>query len=259
MGTDVHLASIETADQVDDAIADIYGSRFEARPRLSHITALWEQRPSLLRTIRINDHAPKSGLDWFVLNASRARADAVITTGQILRDEPTLTYSLSGPNALESVLLRWRHERWGLATPPWLLILTSGKRVDYSHPAFHGWARPVIFTSDRGASRHLADAPCAVVSDAAPNLERAIKHLRAQRDCASVSIETGPTTSRPLYDKPLALDEALVSVFKGDSLPTQASGEPFLSLSEFRTRFSSESACTHQEPSGPWSFHRFRR
>ncbi len=259
MGTDVNLASIKTTVEVDDAIAGVYGSRFEARPRLSHITALWEQASGPLRTIRINEHAPKSALDWFVLNASRARADAIITTGQILRDEPSLTYSLSGPNALERVLLRWRRERWGLSEPPWLLILTSGKRVDYTHPAFRGWARPVIFTSDQEASRYLADAPCPVVSDATPDLVRAVQHLRAQRECSSVSIETGPTTSRALYEEPLALDEALVSVFKGRSLPTQAQGEPFVDLSELRARFSTESAQAHQEPSGPWSFYRFTR
>ncbi len=253
------LSGASTTAQVDEVLSRIYGTNLDERPAVSHITALWRQPSGGLRTIRINEHAPKSSLDWFVLNASRARAEAIITTGKILRDEPDLTYTLHGPNELGELLLRWRHEKWGLTDPPWVLVLTGGKNVDFGHPVFRGWARPLIFTSDDGASRYLAHAPCPVVADAAPNLRRAVHHLRQQRRCGLVSIEAGPNTSRTLYDDPIVIDELLLSEFEGASLPEEARGDEFLELDRLRRLLPNESSGAYEEPSGPWRFHRLSR
>lgn len=242
---------------IDEALTKAYGSDLSERSAVSHITAVWEEQPGVLRTIRINEHAPKSERDFFVLNASRARADAIITTGKILRDEPELTYVLAGPDEAVAALHKWRKEKWGLSEPPWILVLTSGRDLDLDHPVFHGWARPMIFTSDRGAARHLAHARIPVVADEAPSIRRAIQHLHRARGCQSVSIEAGPNTSRELYDEPRVVDELLLSVFCGAELNHEAQGDAFLKLNGVRALFDEESSGEHEEPSGPWRFSRF--
>ena len=70
-----------------------------------HVVATWFDGESH-RVIRITPRSPKSETDFFVLNLARARADAIITTGRILRDEPELEYAL--PSAWAGSLIAWR-------------------------------------------------------------------------------------------------------------------------------------------------------
>ncbi|MBW2685980.1 MAG: hypothetical protein JRE19_08690, partial [Deltaproteobacteria bacterium] len=163
------LVELTDAKSVDRAARALFGSELDTRPAVSHSAAVWradEDEP--VTSIRINEHSPTSDLDFLALHMGRARADGIIITGKILREEPTLTYDLRADPRWGDALVDWRERRWGLCDPPWLLILTSGRDLDFSHPVFHGWARPVIFTTDRAATRKLAAAPCPVVSDAAP-------------------------------------------------------------------------------------------
>jgi len=254
------LVELTDAASVDRAARALFGSALDTRPAVSHSAAVWradEDEP--VTSMRINEHSPKSELDFLALHMGRARADGIIITGKILREEPGLTYDLRADPRWRDALVDWRERRWGLCEPPWLLILTSGRDLDFSHPIFHGWARPMIFTSDRAAARRLAAAPCPVIADAAPDIRRAIEHLQRARRCECVSIEAGPSTTRALYESPRVVRELLASVYLEPELDERAQGAPLVKLSEARRMFRSETSATHREQGQHWSFHRLRR
>ncbi|UCF47051.1 MAG: hypothetical protein JSU89_07685 [Myxococcales bacterium] len=254
------LVELTDAASVDRAARALFGGPLDTRPAVSHSFAAWKaEEEAPLTTILINEHSPKSDLDFLALHIARARADAIIITGKILRDEPTLSFDLRADPRWGDALLNWRERRWGLCDPPWLLILTGRGDIDFSHPVFHGWGRPLIFTSDRAAARKLAAAPCPVVSDEAPDIRRAIEHLQLARQCECVSIEAGPSTARALYERPMVVKELLLSVYLEHSLDQRAQGEPLVKLSEVRGVFRSETSATHREGRQHWSFYRLRR
>ena len=254
------LVELTDASSVDRAARLLFGSPLETRPRVSHSFVAWRfANDQPLTTILINEHSPKSDLDFLALHIARARADAFIITGKILRDEPTLRYDLRADPRWGDALVNWRERRWGLCDPPWLLILTGSGDIDFEHPVFHSWVRPLIFTSDRAAARKLAAAPCPVVADQAPDIRRAIQHLHLSRECESVSIEAGPSTARSLYERPRAVNELLLSVYLEPTLDERAKGAPLITLSEVREMFRSETSATHRENGRHWSFHRLRR
>jgi hypothetical protein len=148
------LVELSDAASVDRAARALFGSSLDTRPAVSHSAAVWradEEEP--VTSIRINEHGPKSDLDFLALHIGRARADGIIITGKILREEPALTYDLRADPRWGDALVSWRERRWGLTDPPWLLILTSRGEIDFDHPIFHADVRPLIFTTDRAASR----------------------------------------------------------------------------------------------------------
>jgi riboflavin biosynthesis pyrimidine reductase len=254
------LVELTDAASVDRAARALFGSSLDTRPAVSQSFAAWraaEGEP--LTSILIGEHSPKSALDFLALHISRARADAIVITGKILRDEPKLRFDLRADPRWGDALLNWRERRWGLFEPPWLLILTGRGELDFDHPVFHGWARPVVFTNDQAAARKLAAAPCPVVADDAPDIRRAIRHLQVSRRCECVSIEAGPSTVRALYERPIAIQELLLSVYLEPSLDERALGAPLISLSEVRALFRSETCTVHREQGRHWSFHRLRR
>lgn len=254
------LVELTDTSSVDRAARALFGSPLDTRPAVSHSFAAWRAaQDEPLATIKINEHGPKSELDWLALHIARARADGIVITGKILRDEPNLSFSLHADPRWGDALQNWRERRWGLCEPPWILILTGSGEIDFGHPVFHGWGRPLIFTTDRTATRKLAAAPCPVVSDAAPDIRKAIRHLHLGRDCECVSIEAGPSTARGLYERPMLVKELLLSVYLEPSLDERAQGEPLVMLSEVRDLFRSETSATHREGGQHWSFHRLRR
>ena len=259
-GMAASLIELTDAASVDRAARALFGSPLDTRPAVSHSFAAWKAEENApLTTIRINEHSPKNDLDFLALHIGRARADAILITGKILREEPALTYDLRADPRWGNALLSWRERRWGLCEPPWLLILTSGRDLDFNHPVFHGWVRPLIFTTDRAAARKLAAAPCPVVADAAPDIRRAIQHLHVARECECVSIEAGPSTVRSLYQRPMAVKELLLSLYLEASLDERARGAPLVTLDEVRQLFRSETSATHRGQGQHWSFHRLRR
>jgi riboflavin biosynthesis pyrimidine reductase len=254
------LFELTDASSVDRAARALFGGPLDTHPAVSHSFAAWRsEKEAPLTTIQINEHAPKSDLDFLALHIARARADGIIITGKILRDEPNLRYDLQADPRWGEALLNWRKHHWGLCDPPWLLILTGSGDVDFEHPVFHDWLRPMIFTTDRTATRKLAAAPFPVVSDESPDIRRAIKHLQLARECECVSIESGPSTARALYERPMVVKELLLSVYTEPFLDERAQGEPLVSLSEVRSLFRSETSATHREQGQHWSFHRLRR
>jgi riboflavin biosynthesis pyrimidine reductase len=241
-----------------DAIArELYGHvDLAARAGVVHVTAVWEPpEGGALVTLAIGPDTPRSEHDAFVLSLARARADAIVTTGKMLRDEPHTRYDLSGP---ADALAAWRRERAGCDVPPWLLVLTSGRDVPLDHPALHGAPRPIVYTTRQSAAAlapAVAGTRIEVVGVDSPSARSAIDHLRAGRGAKLVSIEAGPTTSRALYDDPVAVDELMLSVYAAPELDRRVRGKPLLSHAELAARLPHATEPVEvSEPSGPWRF-----
>jgi len=175
-----------------------------------------------------------------------------------------LRYDLLGPGSLPAALHAYRREVAGHATPPLLLVITSGRDVPANHPVWSSWARPLVYTRDDAveALRHVLPPHVEVVGDPAPGIERAVSHLR-ERAVDSILIEAGPSTALTLYratDPSLHVDELLLSVYRGPRLPEHVRGGDFLPEARLRELLHEVSPpAAIEEPSGPWTFHRFLR
>ncbi|HKK71776.1 MAG TPA: hypothetical protein VKA86_11205 [Candidatus Krumholzibacteria bacterium] len=205
-------------DDVERAALALFGAPLRERPALSHVAAVWSPDDRHRHVLRIDPRGPRSDTDRFVLGLGRARADAIVTTGAILRAEPTLRFDLRGPGA--GALMRWRVDVHELG-PPIVLILTHGA-LDFDHPALKGPARVVLYVPDDRVDfvrkRLTSFRWITVCGDETPSLERALDWLRRERECASISIEAGPSTASPLYEPEGAVDELLLSRWTGDRL-----------------------------------------
>jgi riboflavin biosynthesis pyrimidine reductase len=250
------------------SLARFLGERFGAVPGeeagVLHVAAVWrppgEDRHVVLR---ICDQTPRSDLDFLLLNLARARAEAIVTTGRILRQEPGVTHDLQGSPGVRRALGAWRRDVLGLAEPPWLLVLTSGRDLDPRHPAFRAWARPIILcpassvTEVRGRT---AGTRIQVAGTADPGIRAALDHLQAERGARRISIEAGPSTARAAYDDPARIDELLLSVFAAAAIPPAVAGGELPPRREIeRILGPPRAAFTLDEPSGRWRYERYRR
>ena len=134
--------TISTVADVTAAAQQLYSSSFlasPAGPSISHISSLHlvpvvpHSTARRLYTLRVDDKSPRSPYDWFALNLSRARADLIVLTGAILRDEPQLTGNVLAE--YKAALMEWRRQVWGRQHPPSVCVLTAGP-VDFTHPLF---------------------------------------------------------------------------------------------------------------------------
>ena len=103
-------SACRTPDDVDALARRLFGA-VPIDDGVVHVTALWAPPEGERRTLLIGEHSPKSDHDFFSLNLARARADAILVTGKILREEPTLRYDLQGAGELPAALAAWRRER----------------------------------------------------------------------------------------------------------------------------------------------------
>ena len=245
-----------TVAELTAAARHLWGGAFDATlPGVLQPAAVWRDADGRLRAIRINEHAPQSGDDALVLGLCRARADAVVTSGRILREEPGLRHELGAG------LTAWRREVLGKTAPPFSVVLSSGRGLDLDHPVLR---RPVIYTTPEGRGR-LAEAAARrgleVVSDTDADLRRALAYLRRRLGtAATITVENGPSSSAALYEPPVAVDEVLLTIFEEAELDERARGEPwpaFERLPEFFAR--PHPPVRLRSVSGNWRFERFRR
>ena len=230
--------------------------------RVLHVASVWRDAAEVARVLRIGPRAPRSRHDAFLLALARARAEAIVSTGRILREEPALTHGLRGPPELREALAAWRRERLVLPHDPWLLVLSSGRELDPMHPAFHAAVRPLLFVPSAAAAglrERFADTDVRLVSVPRPNVRLALDHLR-RLGAKRVTIEAGPSTARELYDEPARVEELWLATFAGAAPPAEAIGEPFVPDARLAAVLPDASAPSERdEPSGPWRFERLRR
>ena len=228
-----------------------------------HVAAVWRP-PGGERNVvlRICDRTPKSEVDFLLLNLARARSDAIVTTGRILREEPGVTHDLQGPPGVRAALHAWRRQELALSQPPWLLVLTSGRDLDPAHPAFHASARPIVFCPESNAAevaRRVEDASIEVVGHPAPDLRAAVTYLRFRRGARRIAIEAGPSTAIAAYRDPPLVDELLLSVFLGASIPESVAGGELPPPAEIERLLGPvRAAFTVEEASGRWRFEHYR-
>ena len=230
--------------------------------RVLHVAAVSRAASGVARVLRIGPYAPRSDHDRFLLALARARAEAIVTTGRILREEPALTHGPLGPPELRAALAAWRRERLVLASPPWLLVLSSGRGLDPAQPAFHGPTRPLLFVPAEAAAElreRFAATEVRVASVPKPNVRLALDHLR-RLGAKRITLEAGPTTTRELYDEPTRVDELWLATYAGATPPEAVIGEPFVADARLAAALPNVSTpSTRVEPSGPWRFERRSR
>ncbi len=239
-------------------IAELFGpSPLPRDAGIVHVTALGRWGTTQVVTMAINEHTPRSELDAFSLNLARARADIILTTGQILRDEPSLTYDLFVREPWVRALLDWRREILQRPEPPEVWVLTSGRDLDLDHPGFHSWARARIITGPEAVA-HL-EGPARERGIALTGLVRAQPRTVVQeardRGARTVVIEAGPRTTAALYEAPGLVDELQLSIYEGHLDPEAIVGGP-RSLSELTTALPHSSGTRRF---GSWTFERRTR
>jgi riboflavin biosynthesis pyrimidine reductase len=242
-------------------ILEIYGDPLEAPAGVLHIAAVWRDPDGRLPTLRIEADTPRSATDRFTLGLARARADAVLTTGRILREEPALRHRYHEEPAIESALTEWRRAVLGKRHPPTSAVLTSGRALELDHPLFAGPA-PVRILTSPGAAAALRDRglPQGVTACGVEPLTvwRAIGMLR-ERGSATVAVEAGASTSRALYEPVLRVDELCLSFFAEAGLGASLRGPAFLPAGRLAALFGPPSSLhAEREPDGRWLFARFR-
>ncbi len=223
------------------------------------VAATWRAPDGALRVIRIAEGAPPSETDHFLLRAARMRSDAIVTTGKILRDEPTLTHDEVDPE-----LLAWRRNELGRVLPPLTTLLSSGLDIDFRHPLLGRVPPPLLTLPVENAEAATTEAAAAgrnveIIAREHPGLRDTLSVL-AGRGCRLALVETGPSTASELYEGVPAVDELWLSVFEEPELPTPYVGEAFATESRLHEVFDCTSRpCSRSEASGRWSFQRFWR
>ena len=238
---------------------DLLGDDPARAGRVLHVAAVWRDASGSARVLRIGPETPRSEHDRFLLGLARARAEAIVTTGRILREEPSLTHALLGPPELRAALAAWRRERLVLPPRPWLLVLSSGRGLDPAHPAFHGPTRPLLFVPAEASAElreRFVSSDVRVASVPKPSVRLALAHLR-RLGAKRITLEAGPTTARELYAEPADVDELWLATWCDERLPESVIGEPFVEDALLVTALPSGSApSSRAEPSGPWRFER---
>lgn len=227
----VAVMSDRPEDDCARRIREIYGDDLLEPAGVVHITSTWGDPEGRLFVLRIGPETPRSATDSFALELARARVDAIVTTGQVLRDEPDMTNALRDPQ-----VVAWRRERLGKSAPPLTLVLSRDADLDRSHP---------LFSESEVSVRNQS-------------LRAALEWLLDERGIASVAIETGPSTIRALYQEPVGIDELMLSICRTPVLPEGGRGAELFAPSALDRLFERCSECTREEASGTWSFLRFR-
>ena len=252
---DFDLRAVTDAAGVQRLAQQLYGETFAPQDGVVHVTAVEGVER---RTLRIDEHTPKSLADTFALNLVRARADAIVITGKLLRDEPALSYAPGAPGPLAPAVAAYRASL-GRDETPWLVILTRGAGLPFEHPVFRdGHTRPLIYTSARSVEELRRVAPCEVLgSEEQVSLAGVVTALHA-RGARTLSFEAGPSTTRELYTgSPPLVDELCVSTYRGTALRPEQLAEAAPPVPEDLV-LSTPPTEVHAE-SGPWTFARYVR
>ena len=248
-------ARIADADDVTRLARALYGDAFAPTPGVLHVTAV---DGNTGRTLRIDEHTPKSRADTFALNLARARADAIIVTGGVLRDEPALSYAPGAPGPHAPGFAAYRRAL-GLTAPPWLVVLTRGANLPLDHAAFHDRrTRPLIYGPAAGVTPLRQHTDAEVVEHEGGALLAGLVGVLGARGAATISFEAGPSTTRDLYARPTPLvDELCLSTYHGAPLADgQLTGDAVRIPPEL---VATREAVVVHTAGGAWRFGRYRR
>lgn len=208
--------------------------------------------PLRLHVIAIDEHAPKSASDFFVLNFWRAHCDAILTTAQVARAEPGLSHALQGP--LTRGLGAYRREVLGKTQPPWCAVLTRKADITPEHRMFDDALGYVMLTTPERAPalQSALGKRAETVGLQDLDVRRAVSFMRA-RGARLIMIEAGPSTAGQLYSTPAWVQHLMLSRFEGLIDPA-AVGGPLPPDTVLFDGLRLLSDVSREESSGTWRF-----
>jgi riboflavin biosynthesis pyrimidine reductase len=239
--------------------AELYGEELGAPGGVVHVVAATRASDGLLHVLAIGPHAPRSDTDFFVLQLCRARADVVLTSARILRDEPELSLSFMGPWA--QALADYRQRVLGKAELGCAILTRSGD-IPRSHPLLaESRAKLVLTSPDRKVEleRQLAGVPNLRVLAGQHGDARSALALLKARGLAAISVEAGPSTAGTLYRPPACVDQLFLSLAPPDGLDPRAVGKALPPDDELLRGLTLMSDTARDERSGRWRFLRYVR
>ncbi|MEM1245705.1 MAG: hypothetical protein AAGK22_05010 [Acidobacteriota bacterium] len=253
------------ADEVEQWTQRLLGGSLSEVEGVLQTAAVW-RRPGSgeLVVLKIDDETPKSASDFLLLQLGRARAEAIVTTGKILRDEPDLDFALGFAHpelpASRAHLEAWRADACGLASEAKLVVLSSGRDLPLHHPALEG--RDVTVLTGALGEERLASASRAfgieVVAVPASGVLGALAWLAGQ-GTRRVTVEAGPSTSSALYGDSTHVAALSLSTLQQADLPESLQGGAFLTGAELHERMQPvREASTVDEQESRWSFQLWR-
>lgn len=253
------MRGLRSASDCAAQIEALYGPGVGRAPPVLHVTALWRALTGERHTLRIVPATPRSHTDRFVLGVARARADAILCTGKILREEPGLRHVYLDDPEEDRAMAAWRRETLGRADRPQSVVLSSGHGLDWRHPLFRDESPAWVYTGEVAASSLRREVPrgVRVIASAAPGVRAALSFLAGEG--LRVAVEAGASTTRDLYRTPVAVDEVMLSEFLGDSVPVEVVGPRFEVSAILERDFYAAAAGESLESSGPWRFARYLR
>ncbi len=190
-----------TSREVTEEIQRLYGDAALLEiPCVFHVVALWQPPGGERRVMHILPDTPRSATDAFVLSLARARAEAIITTGRILREEPHVRFEPFGPRA--EALLTWRREVLGLTHRPRIIVLSRAPLPP--HPGL-----------DAATERFDADLLTSI---------KTLQDQGVQRIC----VEAGPSSAKSLYTPGSPLIQGMLSTCHAPTLPASVIGPPLV-------------------------------
>jgi riboflavin biosynthesis pyrimidine reductase len=227
----------------------LYGTTSLATHGVLHVTSMAPSR----HVITIGPGAPPSEGDFFLLNLARARADAVLTTGSIVRLEAHYHLALQGPQ--RRPLEQYRQVVLGKSTPPLCAIMTRDGRLPRAHPLWDDGTEKLVLTApeQRELLARELDGRATVLAVTDLDARRAVDILQ-QRGAQLISIEAGPGASAALYEPPSRVDELSLSIYEGPPAELGAVLTPRL-----LDGMSLVSEVAREEQSGRWRYQRWLR
>ncbi|MFK7894383.1 MAG: hypothetical protein AB8G23_01030 [Myxococcota bacterium] len=215
-------------------------------------------------TIALGPAAPLSPMDRFLLGFARARVEALVTTGAILRAEPELRHDYAEEPGQDAAWAAWRSKTLGLEAPPALILLSRSGNFPERHPAIEAASAGLLWTSRETRARlgpKLGALDVVVAEEFGAGVAAAIGYAQERLGLRRISVEAGPSASKSLYEETAGakLSEVLLSLFSGE-LADEARAATFPAearLSSLGLR--KMSRVDVEQPSGLWTFERYRR
>lgn len=264
-----------TQREIDERLEGLYGDiDWPSQSGILHVAAICA---SGRHVIIPGVHAPKSETDRFVLGFARARADAILATGAILRAEPGLRHDFAESRDESRGFAIWRHRVLGREMPPELILLSATGDFPIDHPAVLAARAGFVWTTGAGAARlgpRVGNLEVRRGDPSAEGVRAAIALAREERGARTIVLEAGPAVSASLYvadaahvaaqqtaqaPSEIGCDELLLSNYEG-RLDPRATGPVFVSEEATTRRFpAAPHRCRLEETSGDWVFERYRR
>ena len=177
------ISNASSSERIKRLSRKFYGASLDPVTGVVHVASVGSPSDDHYVVLRIHDTTPQCIEDRFALEFTRARVDAIVLTGRILRDEPRLRYDWSRLGGLGEGLRRWRIDH-GLDPTPRLLVLTRGRDVPLDHPVLGGVpdCLPSISQALEIAASPAPPRRCAGIASSNRKTQR-FQNLASSRSC----------------------------------------------------------------------------